>query len=134
MSVLLLHPYLEGLYFIIRTDQNALKCIQTLPMLRQTCLKRLRLSETEFDVVHHAGIKHQAFDALSRLSTTGEYNTPIASGLPVMLVVSSTKNDRKIGTSTADVFNAYDDNECNFMSPLFSAVCSVMVSKPETDG
>lgn len=44
---------------------------------------RLRLFELNFNVVHGAGIKHQAADALLRLPAEEVDNTPLEDMLPV---------------------------------------------------
>lgn len=46
------------------------------------------LSEFEFNFVHHAGVKHQAADALSRLPIDGTYNTRLKDE-PLALVIAS---------------------------------------------
>lgn len=66
--VLLLRSYLEGHCFIIQTDHNALEWLFNLTdaagRLAPWCL---RLLQFDFDVIHHAGMKFQIADALSRL-------------------------------------------------------------------
>lgn len=42
------------------------------------------MSEYEFDVVHHAGIKHHAADALSHFLRTGEFRTPLEDVLSIL--------------------------------------------------
>lgn len=75
-AILLLHQYFESTGFNIPTDSDALKGIQNLA--ETTCRLarwRCRLSEMEFDIVHHAGIKHQAADAVSCQFSTKEDHT-----------------------------------------------------------
>lgn len=47
---------------------------------------RLWWSEMEFDIVHQTGVKHQAADALSRLSTIGEDCMAMDNAVSVMTV------------------------------------------------
>lgn len=46
-------------------------------------------SKIRLDVIHRAGIKHQATDALSPPKTTGEDETPIKDEIPVLSVTPS---------------------------------------------
>lgn len=62
-----------------------------------------------FDVVHPAGIKHQAADALPRLSTTGEDRTLINDAVQVMIFLDSPKGHEKVGIKTTNVSDGYDD-------------------------
>lgn len=71
-SVLVLRPYLKINRSTIRTGRDSLKWILNLSDSTGRFARwRLCLSEFEFDVVHKAGVKHQAADALSRLPATG---------------------------------------------------------------
>lgn len=45
---------------------------------------RLRLLESEFDIVHCAGIKHQAADSPSTLQTKGAVYTKLEEEVPVL--------------------------------------------------
>lgn len=47
---------------------------------------RLHLSEFEFDIIHRAGIKHQAVDALSQLKTKGVDTMPLQNEVPVLTI------------------------------------------------
>lgn len=70
-SALLLHPYFKRQRFTIRTDQDALRRILNLPdPTKQLVRWRVYLSEFYFNVIHRAGIKLRATDALSQFFTT----------------------------------------------------------------
>ena len=82
-SILLLRPYLEGQRFTVRTDHDSLRWVLNLADAKGRLARwRLRLSEFDFDVEHRAGIKHQAADALSRMTTTGLDTTPLGDDIP----------------------------------------------------
>ena len=82
-SVLLLRPYLVGTRFTVRTDHSPLKWLLNLKDSTGRLARwRLRLSPFDYDVVHKAGLKHQAPDALSRLTTTGMDDSPIDDEIP----------------------------------------------------
>ena len=82
-SVLLLRPYLEHARFTVRTDHSPLKWLLNLKDCSGRLARwRLRLLPFHYDVVHKAGLKHQAPDALSRLPTAGMDNSPIDDDLP----------------------------------------------------
>lgn len=49
----------------------------------------LRLSELEFDIIHGAGIIHQAADAISQLETTETDHMPIEDKAPVLCIPAS---------------------------------------------
>lgn len=51
----------------------------------------LSLSEFEFDVMHRAGIKHQAADPLSPLPNDGEDTTHLNNALLVLTIVLAGK-------------------------------------------
>ena len=86
-AVLLLRPYLEGTRYTIRTDHDALRWILNMADATGKLARwRLRLAEYEFDVVHRAGVKHQAADALSRLPTDGEDKAPLDDEIPVLVI------------------------------------------------
>ncbi len=71
-SILHLRPYLERTRFTVRTDHHALKWALFVSNAEGRLAKwRLRLAEFDFDVIYRPGIKHQVFDALSRIETTG---------------------------------------------------------------
>ncbi len=59
---------------------------------------RLRLQEMDFEVVHRPGIVHRAADALSRLLTEGEDESPLDDEVPVLVVSpqSATRADTLI--------------------------------------
>lgn len=50
---------------------------------REKSVTGLRLSKSDFNVVHQAGVKHNAADAMSRLSTDGGETTHLVDELPV---------------------------------------------------
>lgn len=76
--VLLLRPYLEGAWFKIWADHDALPWISNPADASgkpATC--RVRLYEFELNVAHHAGINHQAAVELLRLPTDVEGKTDL---------------------------------------------------------
>lgn len=75
--------------FSVCTGHNALRWI--LNMMSQTgklVVCRLMLSKFEFDVVHQAGVRHQAIGALSPLLTAGHDDMPL-NGDVVILAISN---------------------------------------------
>lgn len=46
----------------------------------------MRLSEFDLDVIHRAGVKHQAVDRLFRLPTTGEDHIVLKDSLPILSI------------------------------------------------
>lgn len=69
---------LGGCQFTVYTYHDAPKRILNPPnSTGKLVLCRLQLFELEIDVVHHAGVMHQAAHALSRLKTAGTHQTPI---------------------------------------------------------
>ena len=79
----LLRPYLEHARFTVRTDHSPLKWLLNLKDCSGRLARwRLRLSPFDYDVVHKAGLKHQAPDALSRLPTAGMDDSSIDDDLP----------------------------------------------------
>lgn len=100
-SVLLLQTYLEGQCFTIQTEHDALKW--TLDLADSTgrlAPLRLRLSEFDLNVIHHAGIMHQATDALSRLSNIVKDESPLEDGL-LHLTIDHVVNTNASGTSSS---------------------------------
>lgn len=95
-SVLLDPSYLEGSWLNLCTDHDALRWILKLTDSTGKLERwKLRLSEFAFDVVHSAGIRHQAAEASSRLKTSGIDTTPIEDGIAVLCITASMfpKND-----------------------------------------
>lgn len=86
-AVLILRSYLKGSRFTIRTDHQALRWILNMSdATGKMEIWRLRLSELELDVVHRAGVKHQAAEALSRLPFSGDDETTIEDEIPLLWV------------------------------------------------
>lgn len=94
-DVRILRPYLKGSPFTLRTDHEALKWIRdkgdATGMLARWCL---RLNELEYDVMHRAGMKHQAAEVLLPLGTT-EYDTSKVNDDPPNYVVERTSDAGK---------------------------------------
>ena len=89
-AALTLRPYLEGQRFTLRTDHDSLRWIMNLSDASGRLQRwRLRLADFEYDVVHRAGIKHQAADALSRMPTDGSDQTPLDDAIPTLAVEAS---------------------------------------------
>lgn len=64
----MLRAYLEGLYILIRTEDQALKWALNLkPSTGRSARWRLRLKELNFEIVQQPGKYHKAADALSGL-------------------------------------------------------------------
>lgn len=136
LAVLLLHPYLEGTRFIIRTGHDAQKLILNLvDATGKLGGCQLWSSEMEFNVTLRALNKPRAANALSRLSTTGEDQLPkpMDDALPTMSIFPSSEEDRKVGTKTTDIIDYYDENGFNFISPGLPAVSPIVTSNPETN-
>lgn len=71
-------PCLKGSRFTIRIDHNALSWVLHFANLNESWpVGVYDYQNLEFEVVHGAGINHQAPDALLRLRTTGSNQTPI---------------------------------------------------------
>lgn len=91
---LLLRSYLERCRFILKTDHHSLRWILN---LAETTDKRahwrLRLLEYEFDVIHRAGVKHQAADSPCRLPTAGGDTSELEEKIPVMAVTWMKRQD-----------------------------------------
>lgn len=88
--LLLLKPSLEGSWFTIRTDHDAPRLI--LNMTGSTVRPgrwRLQMSESTFEVVQCAAIKHQAADALSHLSSSRLYESSLRVDLPVLTITKA---------------------------------------------
>lgn len=86
-AVTLLRPYLEVTCFTIQTDREALRCI--LNMSEATCKKvrwGLKISESEFDIIHRMGVKHLAADALSQMNGKGKSRTPLDDELTILAI------------------------------------------------
>lgn len=91
-----------------------------------------RLSEKEIDVVHRAGIKHQAADALSYLATTGEDWNSIDDALLVMAVSSPPKDETKGRIKANDVIEDCNNTGPNTTSLILSAVCLTTTPRVDT--
>lgn len=97
--VLPLHPFLEGTWSAIRTDHNSLWWIFNLSIATKRLAKwQLLLSELDFEIVHRAGVSHQAADGLSQLPTDGTKNSPLEDRLLLMLIYSDEKIDETTTT------------------------------------
>lgn len=82
-AVLLQTPYLEAIWFKIRTSYDGLHwTLDLVDASGKLVPSRLSLSEFEFDVAHRFGIKHQDSDALLRLPNsekdTGSLNDELS--------------------------------------------------------
>lgn len=83
----MLRPYLKGTRLTIQTEHESLKCILDLSgAIGGLALWNLRLSEFDFDVVHHMGIDSQAADAPSRLQTTFVSTKHTECNLPIVVI------------------------------------------------
>jgi len=74
----MLHPYVQGTRFIVRTHHSALRWILHMDGAhgRLACW-RLRLSEWDYLVETRAGVAHHAADTMSRLATPAVDTRPI---------------------------------------------------------
>lgn len=98
-AVLLFHPYLGRNRFTICTDHDSIKWILSLSYSSSSgriARWRLRLSKCDFDVVHHAGIKHQPADALSRLPISGADTTTLEDDLLLLEIETLGNTDTVI--------------------------------------
>lgn len=114
MALLLLCPYLEGIGFIVRTDHNSLKWVLNLTEITDKLERwHLRISEFDFDVIHRAGIKHQAADTRSRLRTNWEDNTPLEGDLlrsAIKAIQKLVKSHICVGHTNKDYTVPFDGN------------------------
>lgn len=94
---------------------------------------RFWLSEINIDVFHRRGVKHQAFDALSRLPIPGENCTAIGDAPTVMAVFISLEEQEKVGTKSTNVIDDYNDNGFNSVWPVLPAVWPMVNSKSGTN-
>lgn len=61
-----------------RTNHHALRCIHNLADTSgKLALCRLRLLDYYYEIVHRAGMRHQAGNVLSRLHTAGAHNSEL---------------------------------------------------------
>lgn len=67
---------------------------------------RLRMFEYEFDIFHHAKMRRQSADALSRLPTTGEDYTPLEDDLSI-LAIDVPKKEKEIRILMPIATNSY---------------------------
>lgn len=107
-AVLLLRSYLKGTQFTSRTDYYSLKCILNLTDSTKKLERwRLRLSEFDSDVVHCAGVKRQASDALFYLRATGKDDIALKDDLPLLVI--DTEDDNTgilvISANSNDIFS-----------------------------
>lgn len=78
-------PYLEGPRFTAKTDRYALKWILNLEEATgKLARRRLRLMKYDFEIIHRAGVNHQAADTLSTLDTERKDASDVANDIPVM--------------------------------------------------
>lgn len=85
--ILFLRPYLKRMKLTARTSHDSIKWILSLPeSTNKFAGWRLRLSELTFDIVHKAGIKREAADALSRLPTCEKRNVSIIDDLLLLAI------------------------------------------------
>lgn len=83
----ILRPYLETNCFILSSNEEALKWLSlSADASGKLTTWRLRLREFDSEVVHRAGIKYQALDALSRLETEESDNTKLNENLPALTI------------------------------------------------
>lgn len=95
-AVFLLRPYLEGFRLTVCTEHDVLKWILNLTdWTGKPARQRLYLSKFEVDVVHCAGIKHQAANVSSQIKTTGTDQTPIEDKIPVFYITASIPRKRR---------------------------------------
>lgn len=94
----MLRTYLKGCGSTVRTDHDPLKWILNLTdSTEMLTLWRPPISEFEFNVVHHAGKKQQATDALLWLRTTETDQTPIEDNKTVLCITTSISPKKERG-------------------------------------
>lgn len=93
----MLRAYIEGKRFTIRADHDSLEWILNLSDATG-CFSgwRLRLLIFEFVVVHRAGIKRHAVNALSRLKTTSAVTNSIKDHLQTPEVDDDTTDSTNV--------------------------------------
>lgn len=93
----MLRLYSGGRRLTIRTDHGCFKWILNLADTSVRWARwRLCLPEFEFNVLHRAGVKHQAVDALSRMPTGGADTTPIEDEIPITVIDTALSNEGEI--------------------------------------
>lgn len=118
-GVLLLRPNLDRARFKIGSDHDALHWGLNLGNVSAKLARwLLRLSKFEFDVVPRSGIKHQAADALWRLSSDRRDKTELNDALPSLKIVRANRAKEE---------EEYDKNttlreEFNVITPVLPAV------------
>lgn len=89
-AVFWLRPYLEGSTLIVRTDEDALKLVLYLLDLTYSVVHwRLRLSKSEFGIIHCTCIRHQAANKLWRINMTETDQTLIDNNIPALYISPS---------------------------------------------
>lgn len=72
---------------MVRTDHHASRWILILAdATGKRARWRLRLLESDFEIVLRAGVKYQAANALSRFVTRGDVTNAIRDDIPVLVV------------------------------------------------
>lgn len=95
-AVLLLRLYLKVCQLTAITDHEALKgVLSSTDLTSKPARWWLQLSKLEFDDMHNAGIKPQASDTLSWLSTTGKDQMLIKDDIPILCIIPSNNPKRK---------------------------------------
>lgn len=80
-AILILHSCLYRSRFTIKTDLEEFKCLLTMTETTGNLAGwRPHVLQFDFNVVHRAGMKHQAADALSRLKTAGRNTENVGGG------------------------------------------------------
>lgn len=116
-----MRPYLKGTRFTIQNDHEALRKIpsraETIAKLARWCL---RLSTFELDMVHRAGIKHEAAKALSHIKIIGGHKTSLDDEV-VVLNISQEIFTYTPRTETTD-FKSIGEIKGSFV-PFIQVVC-----------
>lgn len=78
---------------------------------------RLRFSEFHFDIIHRAGIKYQASDALSKIQSGGEDYTDINDDIPDADIdpIDDVSEASKASSYTVCYICAYNEQEPSTM-------------------
>lgn len=72
---------------------------------------RLQLSEFDFEVIHQAGFKHQAEDALLSLCTIGMNEYPFQDDLPALMMIIEVQSEVGNNKSCTEIWHNVPCND-----------------------
>ena len=108
-GILILRPYLEGTNFTVRTDHDSLRWLLNITDVSGRLARwRLRLAEFDYSVVNRPGVKHQAPDALSRLLTSGDDQSPLDDDIPCF-ITDTDSNEEELDHRMEDDYSLTEE-------------------------